>query len=359
MNKALLAVLVMCGLLALLVVSFAYADSDLSIQSQALVFLEQVAGLNLNEWKIQTFNITTNDLPALGTPHTGIVGIINHKDTNYSLAMTLANGKVWRYSIELLSAKLNDNSTIANVKVSADDCLAVAKSAISNYGSLFGANYGSDFAQMVPTTLQTPNMEIDKDNKALEITFDNTEKHSGYFAIRWYEKVDGNKLGFMSTTLKIAPTGIVVLFSDNLATYKVATTEVNVSKTQAIDAAMPYIEAFAKENNRKIVSVNATFSYIRDYSSDRGNSSLIYPQWQVDAKYENQDNNSYYGYGVFIWADNGKVYAHVPAGVGQPTANNASPNLLYTTAIAVIVISASLGTILQLKRQKKKLKQSS
>ncbi len=91
-----------------------------------------------------------------------------------------------------------------------------------------------------------------------------------------------------------------------------------LSEEEALNLAMPYIQAYASENNRTIASLNATFyAQIRDLGGLRGNVSQFYPAWWVVADFVRVDdikNPEHWiiGYSVSIWADTAEVYsAHV------------------------------------------------
>lgn len=88
---------------------------------------------------------------------------------------------------------------------------------------------------------------------------------------------------------------------------------------------MPLIEQCAKENNRTIIAVNATFSpSVRDLSGSRGGPSLpevlnenlsvsesqkkllSFPEWEIAARFDGV-KGYIYGYSVLVWADNGEI----------------------------------------------------
>lgn len=86
-----------------------------------------------------------------------------------------------------------------------------------------------------------------------------------------------------------------------------------MTEDEALRIAMPYIEQYAKENNRSIESVGATLYETKDTQGERG--SQTYPCWEINAGFarlnytENGDNTQYYitGYSVGVWADTREV----------------------------------------------------
>jgi hypothetical protein len=103
-----------------------------------------------------------------------------------------------------------------------------------------------------------------------------------------------------------------------------------ITEEEALSIAMPLIEQYAKENNRTVTTVNASFCpSSRDLSGSRGGSSLedlgkenvtwlSFPCWEIDARFEPvkyEDNHEQYyttGYSVLIWADNGEIRSAGP-----------------------------------------------
>ena len=95
--------------------------------------------------------------------------------------------------------------------------------------------------------------------------------------------------------------------------------DTTITKEEAIDIAMPHIEAYANENNRIIESVNVTFwSNVKDIWVSRGDRSSMYPEWAVNATFNiseaDKNRPQITGYCVLIWADNGEIRSEGPQG---------------------------------------------
>jgi len=112
-----------------------------------------------------------------------------------------------------------------------------------------------------------------------------------------------------------------------------------ISKEKAINISMPIIEKYCQDNNRVIVSINASLAIMADYTGTRGGPTFpevmeknlppaeahsqynYYPVWSVIASFESLPSSSYGnlqywidGMTVIIWADTGQVSSSNPNG---------------------------------------------
>ena len=236
-------------------------------------------------------------------------------------------------------------------EVSLDDCLTIAENAITNYQAFFNVSHCSGFAQMIPDTMQLSNFAAEEGNKLLEINCSGSANQFNAVTLRWFEKVDGWKTPFMSTMMKISEKGVVVSFVDNLSKYNVATTGVTVSETEAINAAMPYIESYAEENNRRIGPVEATLAYSVDITALRGDPHLIYPIWSVFGYFESSHEDHIVAYGVMLWADTGEVYHQEPQGYFDDSSQDI-PSYIFIVIVAVVVSLFFVSLVLIKRRGK-------
>ena len=155
----------------------------------------------------------------------------------------------------------------------------------------------------------------------------------------------------------ISKTGVATDIVDGMMIYYVATTNVTVSEEQALAMAEPYIQAFAKKNQREVTAITTAFRYERDGSEERGDTLAIYPEWTVSASYNqvsvyNTSEGYAYGYWVVIWADNGGFAVNEPA-YGWPPTTNGNVGLLFLLIPAVIIMIFVLASGLYLYDRRK------
>lgn len=263
------------------------------------VFLNQVAGINLTDYNITHFKRTISQVLGSQKNHTVISLALNNSQRSLRVAIELTEGKVSFYDLPLLSGSFEPQLTTIQL-------LDNSRKAINSYINNFNASYCSEFANIVPSFSQAQNVTVTNENITLKIEC-KPNFVIRYMSFDWRPTIDADK-SFCSVQLSVTNAGIVSSFADSLGLYTITARTVTVSEEQAISIAMPFINKYARENNRTVQTVTALFAYIRDLSGSRGDSYLIYPQWSVEATFEGIDINWILGYSVLIWADNGQVY---------------------------------------------------
>jgi hypothetical protein len=331
----------------------AHSKIEADARSEASNFLEHVAGFNIKDVNVISFNVSTPEMLGSKKPQTVINGLFSYDSVNYTLAIILVEGKVWYYQINPLSA------IPKNAQISENSCLGVAGSAIQGCQAYFNANHLSGFVEMLPTTLETREVVVDSGDKMLNIshTVDSANQLE-YAKFRWFKKVDGYTIPQMSTTITISKMGLMCSFVDNLGLYEVTTSQVTVSKEEAIAIAMPYFEDNAIDSDA-VEIVEATFEYAADTSSLRGDRLTVYPQWKIFAGLDRGNENSARLYSVLLWADTGEVYNHSAQGYfdndsEQPT----STSQMSLAIVTVAILGSFCGAILLLRRRSKKIRKN-
>jgi len=134
-----------------------------------------------------------------------------------------------------------------------------------------------------------------------------------------------------------------VFFSDYLSLYKIGKTDVNISKDQAIDIAMKYIETYSftgivnsegKDLSVEISGFNVTKELTEaNLVTNFRDLLTLYPCWNIKLYLDQKQPYANYTYpsGVYalyigIWADNGEVFTCTPLAVGGiiPSSESAS-----------------------------------
>lgn len=313
--------------------------SSLVAQQIAITFLNQVAGIDVSNYTIASFHASTSQVEGSQKLQTFITAIINDQQRELGVSMVLIEGKVRFYDLALLSG------TLEGAPGGIAYTLSATKRAIDNYKTLFNASYCIGLSQLVPETVQTQNSTINGEDTILNVEyFGDTAPPLKSARLCWYRTNNGFAIPAQSIQAIVSKTGIVTSFADNLGLYKIATTNVAVTKEEAIGISIPYINAYAEENSRKIDGVSATLQYVSDYNSSRGDSYLIYPLWAVQVTFESSANDVF-GYAVSVWADNGKVRYNGAQGIYQPVTANSSSFLASITIAAVFAVFATAVTI--------------
>jgi len=348
------AVFCLCLCTALILISLTSASSagstsSADIKSVAAQFLAQVTGFNPSNYQVTLSAPSGSNrmLNAEVTPHFQNVISANIRNDNgeSNAVLTFIDGDFWSYNSHSLSGNLGTNGQGFN------DSLNTLIKVLNGYQPLFNANYCKDFAQLVSTALQTQELSVENGDFSLQI-----QNESGLLAVL-YAKIDGQFTSlFRSMQVCISSTGLVTNILDDIGTYYVATTNVTVSKEQAIAIAEPYIEAFAQKNQQNVTAINATLGYEADGNEERGDSLALYPEWQVLGTYDTPGRVNATSYSVWIWADNGGISSSGPIepaliNAFGSTSNTNAPAALPLLFIppAVIIFALASGVYLQRK----------
>lgn len=330
-------------------VNIVYPTPSFDAESIALKFLEKVAGVNTDSYIVLSFNASTVSIPNSQHFQTNMRIVISDRHNEFEALITLVDGKFWTYRIDLLPGELGEGEASLN------ECLTAANRAVDQYRVYFNASYCSGFAQTVSTALRTQSLTVENESTLLKINYaENNSTPLEYANIHWFNKINNQfTTPFRSVYISVSKTGLLTRLIDNMALYQVATTDIKVSKEEAINLAMPYIEAYAREYQQEIKTVNAELEYVPDIASHRGDRFAMYPRWNVLTKFDKANEYNVLGYAVLIWADNGEVYHYDPQGFYTPDEASAPSYPLWPFAVAVATIVILSGLSVYTKRQAK------
>ncbi|MCW4047876.1 MAG: hypothetical protein NWE99_10035 [Candidatus Bathyarchaeota archaeon] len=281
------------------------SDTVIAVNSQAqqifATFMNKVAGVNMADYNIASFTASTSQVPWSKEQQTCISAVISNSQGSLSVAIILIEGKVRFYDLSLLSGSLGWSQLYCS------DLMTATKKAIDNYQIYFNASYCSGFDQLIPAIIQSQNLTITENDKSLNVRIlCDSASQLQYVTLEWCQSTNGLNVPMQSVQAKFSKTGILTSFADTLGLYKIATVNSVISEEQAINIAMPYINAYATQNNRQIRTVKAIFAYTNDFNGNKGDCFLIYPIWAVSAEFDGSINGVS-GYCVSIWGDSGQV----------------------------------------------------
>lgn len=319
------------------------ASTDDEVQSQVTAFLTQVAGFDEDSISFSSFNVSRSTLMGSTTQQLIVNAIITSDNQDFSLAITLVHEKVVFYVLDLMENHLSEQT-----QISIEESLTIAKNSLQIYETLFDADYAQELIQILPTVLSSEEAIIENDNTCLTIKyFDASENELECASFSWIKKVGATKVPNLSISFSIANNGILTKFFDNLELYTIVVADDLLSEEQALSLGAKYIDKYAEEHDRKIVSVEAEFHYSRDFNCNRGDSYTLYPQWAVSANFSETNKEGVYGYSVLIWADTGEVHQFEPQGnfIDNTVINKTSLNSLLvvvgiTLTLVVLLIAA-------------------
>lgn len=312
---------------------------DLETQTRVSLFLSRVVGIDsfsLNNFRTG-ISFITSALPDSPKCKTTISAMVNCKElSGRSIIIDLVEGRVLSYDGSSMR-RLDSN-------LSVDNCLAIARGAISSYEDAFNASYCEGFADIVPNHLESGNATLTNDNISLKIQTEIYQQSQQWRSVsfRWFKKFEGVTENALRVDATVSRDGLLTSFIDYMAFFQVAS-NVTITREKAIEIAKPYIDEYAMANNRIITGTSATLHFGNDINNSRdGDGSLLFPEWYVSAGFLSTNLNvfgydSIVGYDVLLWGDNGNVSHAGAIGVlGVP--NNASFNPVYFIAATGIII---------------------
>ena len=310
------------------------SSTDAEVQDQVVTFLVDVVGINEESISFSSFNVSRNYLVSSTIPNTGIIAILSISNQNFSLAMNIVYGKVHFYKLKWLESPEFDAS------ISNEDALNLVTTSLKAYETKFGATYVKDLMAILPADLEPQDSRIENQYNVLETNYANeSEEKPDYVTFSWSKKIDGFELWYGGLSIN----GVITSFSDSVELYKIVVADEYISEDQVLSIGKKYIKEYAEENNRKIVSIESKFNYVRDFNSKRGDTYTVYPQWTISAEFEDVSKEGIYGYAVLIWADTGEVHHNAEQGMFMPLDTESTPSTAYLImagiAIAIIILA--------------------
>jgi hypothetical protein len=316
--------LYMAIILALLIASSSLEFSTVfAIESpadtgQALVFLKDVVGIDVEKYEVTLTSSSVQDYTNADNP----IGNLGYIQTSgmYELAcwdtatetysalkvmFSFANTTLRLCSLEELSGQPWYSRPLPPNTLEATTLL------LERYETLSGDTELTSMKNMLTTVDVTKNSTKIDGNLKLEVT-----ATSDYTSLSWIQSQNGVDYGVLTLEFK---NDVFLTFFDSRSYCKVGSAEVNILKEQAIDMAMNEANGFSYTYNGKLVdNLTIVESQIRAElkANARDNPTLFYPCWIVDLPLNDVYPGSVYFIEVKIWADNGQIISCKTMGYG-------------------------------------------
>lgn len=217
-----------------------------------------------------------------------------------------------------------------------------------------------DLMAILPANLEPQDSRIENQYNVLETNYANdSEEEPDYITFSWSKKIDGFELRYGGLSITISKNGVITSFSDSVELYKIVVADEYISEDQALSIGKKYIKEYAEENNRKIVSIESKFNYVRDFNSKRGDTYTVYPQWTISAEFEDVSKEGIYGYAVLIWADTGEVHHNAEQGMFLPLDTESTPSTAYMIMAGIAITIIILAIVIFSQKRKGACKKQS
>jgi hypothetical protein len=319
-----------------------HLPSSADQKSLAISILEHVGGINASEATIKSWGDSWAPLADSRNTESIASLIIGENNRNLLFTFYFMDSTFQFYGMDMGSVELSGNETL-------NDSLSIAMRAIEGYKELFNATYCDEFERMISTALQNQSLTVESNDALLEISHvKNCTTQRDYMwttNLTFFRKISGQYVTLcQAMEMSIAKNGRVTSITDNLAAFHLATADIRVSKSDAVNISMPDAQAFGAKYGLGVFMENVTLDWIPDTNSQRGDSLAVYPVWNVQLMY-NETFEGMYGYQVTVWADNGQLVSEGPLGfLGEPQTSAITNYASYLWSMLAIAAAVLFGT---------------
>lgn len=329
-------------------------SAELTAPEKALLFLRDVININMTKYTA-TLDSHSVDYPAEfgGIAQEDITYILESNENKLVAAFTFRNKTLAWCALDLLEGSLPYAQPFTSV-------LDKAKDILQRYQAYTGDpdfEETRDFTRMrkiLDTVDVIKNTTTTLGNVKLKIT-----SGTDYAVFEWVYTSNG--LDFPGITIEFL-NGSFFGLSDIWRIYKIGSTDVNVSKEEAINIALKYVENFSwtvstsddnwiEVKDFKILDEPLTAELLTTRTRE---PLTLYPYWRVDLYLDKVYLGNVNRISLAIWADTGDVASCLPLGrgggplMGVSTTNlqskgstsQANPTPIIIAVSVVIVIAA-------------------
>lgn len=304
------------------------------IEKVSLRFLEEVVDIRLNAYNLTEYRCVTA-APLIqgylrpGHVETWVDITLSRESDELQVELRFMDGEFYYF-------RLNEGTPITNTEKTTN-LLNYARTVLERYRLQFNAMH---CAQLAPMLDQITNLDheqtIERDEAVLEIHV--TDKDTSF---RWTPKIDGIKMQ-KDMSIRIDRNGFLRKLWDWCGILSIGSTEINVSREEAINIAFGVAQKHADEIGAKIGGYETQLMLYNDAETGRGDCFTLYPRWLVTVNYD-KAYGGYDGYYACIWADTGEVYReHAQGFIGSQTTNPPNPWTIILLASALIAVPAVL-----------------
>lgn len=303
--------------------------AELTTEDNALEFLEDVILLDMTK-----YNVTLEVFPE-----------------NYSTYLENLYLENVRCSLESNESKIRvgftfQNYTLTYCKLSIlEGSILYAQSPSTNvlertdvflqrYQNYLGASDSQEMRDILATVDEGQNTTVTVDNVRFELT-----EESSRTKLRWDYTIDGADYTKISFTFR---NNGEFSFSDTTHLYEIGSTNVKISREDAVALAMERVENMSwtvedvKVGNVTVLN-NRTSAALLTAPKE---PLVLYPYWQVSLTFDKVYPGNVYGVTYNIWADTGEIfYGHMHIFGGEiPEFPSWTPLLLALCTVAVALV---------------------
>ncbi len=311
-----LATFLLIALIGLLgTLSIAHSATS-TTQEKALSFVSNVLPLDMTKYTCTLTQYGLTPPSAEGEPTIEIVDYTLESTGSKLIVSCSFSDKVFTGCLLILQSGsiLSDRPT--------DNLIDSARGFLEKYQTYTG----DDLSGMINTLSNadaTKNMTATAGNIKLAILSQKIDPETVDTIFRWTYTVNGADYTALGITFR---NGDFYALRDDRGIYKIGNTDVKITKEQAIDLALKYVETYSytgitgSDENPKYVEIsgfNVTkeniTAVLKTYPRE---SSTLYPYWSVQLPLKENYPGNVWALLVSVWADSGVVFLCQPLAVG-------------------------------------------
>ncbi len=325
----------------LIVIPCTNEASEQDMKELAVSFLEDVAGIDMSSYSVGYFHVNRDATTGYRFPYTSVT----FEFGDYKGRILLAQGRVLSYRLyDYSDTDVDFEKLLSNVEIEEPTVMGYADrldTAFEKYEQHFSVDK-SELYETLSLAKSTGEKEIESDSWRLNVNTEHSHRQTDTFVqFSWSEYV-GEFKSTRGVRIVMTDSGVIVQLVSRLI-YQYGTTDINISKEEAIEIARPYAEEFADEYGSEITGINATLYFMRDWHTlhpdNDNNTMLLYPKWTVRFEFYG-DIKPVTGLYASIWADNGEVYNTGKSGTyGSHPPSPVPRSMPWNIIIPILIVS--------------------
>jgi len=281
--------------------------TDIGLQQKGLEILSDAVGLDLTRYETTVQKHAQNAYFG-AVPQENVAYNLESNESKLKLLCTFTGGNIQILHVLEREGTPHTTRTTANV-------LETAQNFLNSYQSYSENTFYGELAAMLNAAGADRNLTKTSGNVKLEVT---TTRE--YVIFEWSYTFHGVNAACKCVALGYK-NGFLKYFIDTWRLYKIGSTSVNLSESEAIDTAVERAKTFSW----KVVSGNGTFEindfnvtgavvkqlvFSSSFNADNprsGDVLTLYPMWRIGVGLDKFYPGNVYGIYVDIWADTKEV----------------------------------------------------
>jgi hypothetical protein len=270
----------------------------------AITFLQDVIQIDITEYHATLLSNTVEYRSDLGGVIEEILKYsLTSGENQITVVLRFRNKELSRYQMSLFEGSL------VYAQPQPFSILDVAKDLIQRYSSFRDDAYLKEMSSLISTVEEIENTEITQGNTKLKITISGNNVE-----VLWLYTENGVDFSPKSLSL-VFENNVLKELTDGWFLFTIGSTEVTVSRDEAIQMARNAVQGFTWEANGVVVS---DFNVLQDpvsavfHPTLRQEGVALIPYWEVTLYLDKVYPGGVNRIAVGIWADTGEVRRIVP-----------------------------------------------